>query len=41
MSSRLPPQPGEVIDRTQDEGLRAQLMDAADYDAFCAAMREV
>ena len=30
-----------LIDRTQDAALRTQLMEAADYDAFCGAMREV
>ena len=30
-----------LIDRTQDPALRTQLMEAADYDAFCAAMGEV
>jgi mannitol/fructose-specific phosphotransferase system IIA component (Ntr-type) len=29
-----------LIDRVQDEGLRTKLMAAADYDAFCAAMKE-
>lgn len=29
-----------LIDRTQDADLRAKLMEAPDYDAFCAAMRE-
>ena len=29
-----------LIDRVQDEGLRAKLMAAADYEAFCAAMKE-
>lgn len=30
-----------LIDRTQDAALRTKLMEAADYDAFCGAMREV
>ncbi len=29
-----------LIDRVQDEALRAKLLEAADYDAFCAAMKE-
>lgn len=29
-----------LIDRTQDPDLRAQLMEAEDYESFCAAMRE-
>lgn len=29
-----------LIDRTQDADLRASLMKAEDYEAFCAAMRE-
>jgi len=29
-----------LIDSTQDADLRSRLMDAADYDAFCAVMRE-
>lgn len=30
-----------LIDRLQDTGLRAQLGEAADYDAFCAALKGV
>ena len=30
-----------LIDRTQDAALRTQLMEAADHDAFCTAMKEV
>ncbi|MCP4572982.1 MAG: PTS sugar transporter subunit IIA [bacterium] len=29
-----------LIDRAQDADLRTKLMEAEDYDAFCAAMRE-
>lgn len=29
-----------LIDRVQDEALRAKLIEAPDYEAFCAAMRE-
>ncbi len=29
-----------LIDRTQDADLRTKLMEAEDYDSFCAAMRE-
>jgi len=29
-----------LIDRVQDAELRAKLMEAADYEAFCAAMNE-
>lgn len=29
-----------LIDRVQDADLRAKLMQAEDYDAFCAAMKE-
>jgi len=29
-----------LIDRVQDESLRAKLMEAADYESFCGAMRE-